>query len=109
MENSEGADITDLEEDKKVLLEFLWFVVFGFGWLLFETLLKPTLNGGSTEDYEFRAGLICFGLLHIAASNALSFLYNLSRHVLPFLKSPLATPKRLKILGALIIIFAVCL
>jgi hypothetical protein len=101
MDNNKNRDI---EVNKKILLEFLWFPVFGFGWLFFEINIKHMLHGKATiENYEFLLGSVSFGLLHILASNALSFLYNLSRHILPFLKPPLATPRRLKIIGLVII------
>jgi len=48
-----------------------------------------------------------FGMLHILASNILSFLYNLSKEI-PYLGrlGPTATPKRLKIIGSISVIIS---
>ena len=46
-----------------------------------------------------------FGLIHILASNILSFLYNLNWVIFPF--APKVTPRLLKIIGSLILVIGI--
>ena len=103
-----NKDKNSLEINKKTLLELLWFPVFGLIWLFFELKIKHVITEKVyLEKIEFFIGWATFGLLHILASNILSFLYNLNRYIIPF--SPLVTPKRLKILGGIIVAGSVIL
>jgi len=98
--------------NKRVWLELFWFPVIGAVWLLLHLNIENIVgNKAHLEQIEFLVGWIMFGLVHVLASNILSFLYNLQRRIMPFsfLKPPLATPKRLKILGGIIMAVSVIL
>jgi len=61
-----------------------------------ERLLKKT---------EVQVFTIVWGLFHICASRVMSYLYNIQRIIIPI--APKATPRRLKILGAVVIAISI--
>lgn len=86
----------DDEFPKEKRYEFFYFPIF---------LVVVFLSSIMIDKLSFEVAAV-FGLsgcLHIFASNVLTYLYNWQRVLIPFV--PKSTPKRLKILGVVLIIF----
>jgi hypothetical protein len=98
------------EFPKKRLLEIIYFPIFIMVFFAFQLKIKPEFADKElAETTEFVVIAVTFGLLHILASNILSYLYNLQRCIMPLRLVPLATSKRLKVLGSLTIVIGIAL
>ena len=95
------------EITKRDLLELLFFpllaVLYFCVWYKTQYISDTNLRERIISMSEW----FFFGMLHILASNILSFLYNLSKEI-PYLGrlGPTATPKRLKIIGSISVIIS---
>lgn len=93
---------------RKRLVEIIYIPIFILLFIVFELKAKHVfLNNAIDESIQPGIIAILFGLLHILASNILSYLYNLQRIIIPFRVVPLATSRRLKFLGGIITVVGV--
>ena len=89
-------------------LEILYLPIFAILFFIFEFKIKANfINEEIADKIEFACIAFLIGLIHFFASNVLSYLYNLQRIITPFLFPPIATPKRLKIIGGSITIISI--
>jgi hypothetical protein len=92
------------EITKKDLLELLYFPLLAVLYFCLWYKTQYISDANLRERIILMSDLFLFGMLHILASNILSFLYNLSKEI-PYLGrlAPTATPKRLKIIGSILV------
>lgn len=100
MKAEEKYQIILSELKKKHLLEILYCVIL----MPLPLIIKNEIILSIPEENHFILIIAVFGLLHILASNILSFAYNLNWVIFPFAFK--VSGKGLKILGALLIICA---
>ncbi len=96
--------------NKKDLKEIYYIIVVAILFFIFEFKFKRYFNDEKKLlNAEFYTALLLFGLLHILASNILTYLYNLRTVMMPFLKPPIIsiTPRKLKILGGALMIASI--
>lgn len=106
--NSNDQEFRELSRSE--LLEFLYFpVFFALFFLLQYYVIEVIPENKYADRLESFGGVALFGLLHVLASNILSFLYNLQGYVMPIraLRMPRATSKFLKLLGGGLLAFSV--
>ncbi len=91
---------------QKGIIEFIYFPIAILIYLIYKTK-KVVINDSLDGENEIYIILSLVALLHILASNVLSYLYNLQYAILPFNFAPRATPKRLKIIGIIVMVICV--
>lgn len=111
--SSDNNDIKSSEENmaplaRKHLIELIYLPIVAVLFFLFEFKIKSIISDHKFADrigFAFIAFLI--GILHLLSSNILSYMYNLQRIITPFLFPPIATSKRVKILGCIIVLASI--
>jgi len=95
----------EISFDRRDLFEILQLILFAtliifLRWLLLPSLIKEKeipING-------LTAGFL-IGTIHFFANNLLSKLYNLERIMCPFKFIPIITPKSVRMIGIIILLF----
>lgn len=97
-----------LQFPQKGIIEIVYIFLFIIFFILWEYKIKLMFqNPDVIENIEFSLILFLIGLLHLVSSNILSYLYNLQYIIMPFFFVPLASPKKLKLIGCIIILASI--
>lgn len=90
----------DFDESKRlatqILKLFFFLMLAGVGLYYAESYWTAK----RTPEGQFSIFLMIFGSIHILFSDALSFLYNLQKKIIPF--APAVTPSFLRLLGVVL-------